>query len=320
MSQVEGLSKTWVEASDKWRSAIAGLLDDPQHRVEADFMAAKVAMLTGEPTTAMLLLDEVIKNGKDDRYPGLHLSADIGALLWKGTVARHNGDFRTARAVYREIIRRRQEAREPGGGYLDIVSRMYLAEVASMGEQPTDEVVRVLTEAKSVWTPQEDRWKSVHRFYLKWLEYWLASIEMGPEAAQKTLSCGVDEGGDRLWIEVQHLNAVGIAGEPRLGFWGDDQRLLLRSLTMATENVASGIDRDLALFAIGYVRRNESEQATRHLERLYESDSFLAPDAGLGLAAVAKQHNKAKALAILERLVARFPGYKALAEECRKSL
>jgi len=318
MRQIEADSKTWVEAADRCRSATDRLLDDPRHRVEAEFMAAKVAMLRGESRAAILVLDEIIRGRRNDKCPSLNISADIAGLLWKGTVARHSGDLKAARDVYKEVIRRRPEARRPGGGYLDIVCRMYLAEIAYASDRGAGEVAKILTEARSVWTPEEKQWKSVHSFYVKWLGYWVAAMNGGSEAAQRDLVCTSEGLALRPLIAAHHLEVVGITGEPRVLFWDGNDLLYLKSLRMATENVASKMDRDLALLFAGFLHqsRNGLIQACDHYKRLYESDSFFAPDAGIFLLRILrKRGEKAAVSGVLERIATRFPGYKRLANE-----
>jgi len=310
--------KTWLDAAEECGKIASELVADPEHRVHADFMAAKIAMLRGDPTAAIEILDNLVARATDETAPLMNVSAKVVGSMWKGTVARYHGDFHAARAAYA-----RASSEDPGDlrvkGIIRIMCHLYLAEIEAACSRKK-EMVEQLRLAKAVPPPEGENAKGMHSFYCDWAEYLLKVSNTSATEAQKSLT-GSHQRLEACWLATMvHLMTIGIGVTEAL--FEDAGSSLPASMNLALRNRASAIDRSIALFASGYFAAEDREdlrQAEAYFARVFGSDSFLAPEGGIWLLiAQVRQGNDQGADATVGAIEKRFPGYKDWAHQSRK--
>jgi tetratricopeptide (TPR) repeat protein len=237
----------------------------------------------------------------------------VVANLWKGTIARHSGDFEAARAAYASVMAKAEKfPREKP--FLQMMSAIYLAEIEAASSRRED-MMKQLEAAKAVERPKD--MPEVHTFYTDWARFQVMVAKDGPDSVQEALKGDEKRLRALSFVPFYHFLLTGIGTEPGTGLF-DDNRLYMRALELAAENRTSPIDRSLAFLLLGGCadRRKELDRAASAYRRLFESDSFLAPDSGILLLRLLKRQGKEdEATAVKEAIEKRFPGYKELADK-----
>jgi len=318
MGRVKPLVESWLAAAAESQQIANELLEDPEHRVQADFVAVKIAHLRGEPTTAIAILDRVIKQAKKEKAPGYNVSAWVVADLWRGTIARHHGDFRVARESYERLLAARL-AGEEAGSMVQVIANLYLAEIGVAMEGSAGEILQRLEAVHNVPVPKPDDMKMLHTFYTDWATYLHVRVKDGNAAAQKTLVGSQERMGMSFMLALHHLGLTGIAIDPRE--FSSAKGSMQRSLTLAVQNRVSPMDRSMASLALGFLAQQEKQldDAAKHYRQLFLSDGFLAPDGGVSLLMLLDNQGKAEeANALATSLLKRFPKYKGLLADVRK--
>lgn len=317
------LVTTWLQnndktASDQCQQALAKLLQDTNHSTEVDFAAAKVAWLAGDSTNAIAILSDVARKHPDEKGPELNWPVAVAARMWIGSIARWQGDAKTAQRVYGEIKERVQGTTlEPT---LGSICELYLAEIESQILQRKDLAIARLKAVSPMKVLGRKGMPAQERMYKDWATHRHAVLAGDMESAQKSLNPNPTKTQTFDFLVVSQTILAGITAEPRIGF-NEIPNLHERSLKLALECKTSPIDKSLALASLGtlYSSQKEWAKAEDCYTRLFNSDSFFAPEGGLKLAQCRKAQGKlTEAEADLNEVVKRFPGYSEFVQKLRQ--
>lgn len=298
----------WLPAAQACQEACGSLLTVEGHRAEADFLAAKIAVLRGEPTTAIDILDHLLAARTEQKAPGFNVPAAAVAALWRGAIARYHGDRVVASDSYGRLL---EMGTEKTGAFVHTLANLYLAETAMVISEDRVAATRHLALVIDEPLPTPRDRKVLHAFYCDWARYLTLSFTDGPERARNSLS-GSREWSDWLPIlALQHLGVIGVLLEvhPLLDEGGS---VRWRSLELVAQNRTSRIDRSLAQFMLGCLaaEKKDLDVAAGHYRAVLESDAFLAPEAGMRLLSLLKSQGKEDEFRkVGESMVQRFPGY-----------
>ena len=315
MKRVKPLVESWLSAAAESQEAIQELLDDPEHRVNADFIAAKIAKLRGEPTTAIEILDRVVKCGTDEGTPGFsNVPAWVTAALWRGAIARHHGDFRVAQDSYNRLLGPKLAGKQIAPT-VRALSNLYLAEIDLAMEKDPKDIIRRLDVVRKAPAPAGEN-VPIHA---EWATYLKACLKDGPTVAQKTLAGSHEKLEISLGISMTHLHVSGLTYP--LDYSHGAKGSYRWSLELVAQNRVSRMDRSMAWFCLGYEaqRKKRPDIAAKYYRQLFLSDAFLAPDGGIALVMLLDKQGKAEeANALVAALLKRFPKYKDQVEEVRR--
>lgn len=312
--EIYALARAWVGTNDQaagrlCQEKLSKLVADPEHSVEVDFTAAKVAMLADKPTTAFNILAQAVVNRPAEKAPGMNLSVAIAARMWMGAIARGQGDVVTAKRIYTETLAIKENPKFDG--ILHAVGRLYLAEIECHQLQRNDRAIEHLTAIGKIARPPGRNEQLMHEIYTGWAKYERERLTNGNQAARKTRESGLHHSKVfPLFVEA-HLALAGVTGEPRAGF-SEIMNLRERPLQLALTGKRSPIDRDLAIASLGAMAatRRDWTNAEKHFSELFHSNSFLAPEAGFRLAQCqSAQSKKSQTQATLSEISTQFPAY-----------
>jgi tetratricopeptide (TPR) repeat protein len=310
------------------------LLNQPEPRVEAYFVAAKVAELRNRPDKAISALQDVIRKHGDDKAPHLNTPAKVMGNLWIGTLYRHSGNIAQARAIYEALLTDLKaipnRSDDELSAYVLIICNLYLAELAE-ATKDTDMVLERLNNIEAIKEPsvttkpgEGQLFLNIFNIYKNWAGYQGKVKTMGKDQAVKQLTQDREEMGLMPLFALGWLKMTGITIEPQVGFYDDDARIMLdTSLERVIQDNVSDIDRALARLALGnlLVRSSEFSKAERYYSNVLESDCYFSPVAGIHLALCQTEQGKTKdAEMTLEKVNKKYPGCKAAVDEVAKHI
>jgi hypothetical protein len=285
------------------------------------FAAAQSARLRGQPQVALARLTKVVEEQGDLRAPcGIVTPVKAVAPLWIATIIRYSGSMAPARDEYKKLLARWSEnVKENGADMLFIY--LHLAEIeADQFKNPKEAVVHLQAADDLV---ASNRGEKPPGLGSKWIQYERTKLTHGTAQANHELA------GDRDMLSIAflvsiHNNVMGLTDHPLADCClpgVKDEPIGEAIMKLVLESEVAKIDKMFMQFSVAcyYEKKNPSEAVKRHLE-LLESDSFIAPVAGLYAARIERNEGRAaEARDIVDRLCARFPQFRSLAKDLERS-
>lgn len=299
----------------KCNESLIQLLAISPDKVTSAFIASKMAWVEGRPTDAIAILDNVIQNNGESNSFQFGLPVAVLGNFWIGAISRHFGDVTRAQKAYTDIGT--QIASDPKIGSLIALVYLYQAEMEDQTLGHKSAAIASLKKIKEI-KPPADR-NSGYAIYQEWTDYQMAVLTKGVQEARLSLKGSTQKTGQCIMLVMSQLGVNGICGEPRVGFYNDERKIILeKALDMAIECRTSPIDRSLAQFFLARMaeEKRDMAKAEKYYGDLLSGDSYFAPEGGVNLARFQKkQGKKEESRKTFIRVKERFPGYAKLVED-----
>jgi hypothetical protein len=295
------------------------LLEGYSDPVQAGFIAAKLAWLSGRPSEAIGRLEEIVeKHGSVDNKRW-HTPNSLVAHMWIATIARHCGDARRAQRAYEDLLIAAESRNSVNS--MVVVIYLYQAEIADTILGRADLAMDRLRAIGEVEPPVNvgANEAAYLRLYQEWAAYEATRLEKGPDEADALLKGSSRKEQASASLAMELLNANGVLWEPRAGFFsGNGEVLLAAALNLVLESRTSPFDKALAQLYLALM----SEEAAHALDAgnyyadLFAGESFFAPEGGIHLARLQKNQGRtAEAAKTFAEIKERFPGYAGFVDE-----
>jgi hypothetical protein len=285
--------------------------------VETLFHAAQFAHLRGKTKRAVSLLDKAIDTYPDAKARGMGMPVKISARLWKGSMQRQCGDGAGAVETY-EGLKRILNMDERDHRFVLAICCLNIAQVASKSNRDRELFVRETDALLAMEKGSDTNVAECVDLYQKWALYARARKARGKSRALREMAA------------VQSISGLGAIGYANVnGMFPYDAGAAISELTwkrLAKKVYAmryGDFDKGAMRLVLGfsYWTNEDHERCDEYLEGLWKDRSFFSPVAGVLLAVSTSQQGKgAEALAILDEVAAKYPGYAEIVEERKKQI
>lgn len=314
----EAVSSNAVQAffsMTKCKENIAKLLTVSSNKVSSAFIASKVAWVEGRPTDAIATLENVIQNNGESISFQFGLPIAVLGNFWIGAISRHFGNVRRAEKAYADIGKKIESDKNVNS--LMVLCYLYQAEMEYQTLGKKSSAVDWLKKIKEIKPPANQNIGYV--IYQEWADYQILALTKGIQEARLVLKGSSRKREQCILLVMSQLGVNGICGEPQVGFYNDDRRVLLeKALDMAIECRTSPIDRSLAQFLLARIseEKRDTAKAEKYYGDLLASDSFFAPEGGINLACFQKKQGRVEeSKKTFAKVKERFPCYSKLVDD-----
>lgn len=295
--------------------------------VRSAFYGAEVAASLGASSTAINILERLVREQPNMAAPGMNLTVDILGHFWIGAYARRAGDGTLAQNVYNTLLQKLDASTHSGvikmRASMQALCWLYLAEIKTAIHNQPDLAKSMLQRICDIPLPANSQDARLLAFYKDWAHHMLHTLAV----AEANRNTDVDQGAaSRLPDGIAAFFHLALAG---LGDPGDLSHLCRNhsvpltewSLRMAGECRTSPIDKAIAHFALAHLLRKRGQlgQAEESFTDLFNSNTPLAADAGIALARCQNHHGKLEeARRTLEQVASRYPSFEEYVGKLRK--